>query len=246
MSSDIHVVFATPTLDFHVAIEHRNSTVVTDRLLRENGIRCSYICLAADPYLAKVRSKLATVFLEDYPDATDLFFIDDDIGFPSEAVLRFLRYEEEIVAGIYSKKCDRLEFPCDLIADESGHLMRRGELVRAATVPTGFLRIKRKVIERMATLVEKFCDYGRNEAGDLVPRDYYAIFEMGVNNNRYWGEDVLFCNHLKGLGIDIWVDPNVPMTHRGTKIWAANLVDHLSVFEGRALSVAKVQAEKIA
>ena len=90
-------------------------------------------------------------------------------------------------------------------------------------MPTGFLRIKRHVLEKMAAASTKF-----KSLEDGVWKDYYNIFEMGPGSDGQWyGEDDAFCRKWADMGGLIWVDPDIQFTHRGTKKWTAKLLDHL-------------------
>lgn len=239
--SAVHVVFATPSLSRQICFEGRNSAIAADRLLVAAGINADYCCLGGDPYLSKVRSKLATMFLEDFPTATDLFFIDDDVSYPPEKVLEFLRRPQDIVAGAYPLKCEGIEFPAKLMANAiTGELIREDGLIAVSSIGTGFLRIKRRVIEQIAKTATPFVDI---ESDPKPPhkRTYKEIFQMGIGSDGKWyGEDVAFCARCTSLGITAWVDPKMRMTHRGTRLWEASLADHIGEYE--TLARQKVEA----
>ena len=221
------VVFATPTLDHRVSIEHRNSLLQASRLLSERNIGHDYIAIGGDCYLAKVRNKLVTMFLRDFPDSTDLFFLDEDVGFPPEKVVEFLLRPEPVVAGVYPKKSDNLDFPVQMLA-ENGALIEEGGFCMVGNVGAGFLRIKRKVLEVLAEHAEKFREYPDGE-------EYHNIFSMGMGTDHlWWGEDYVFVQKVVSLGGEVWVDPDIAFTHRGMKAWSARLSDHLSVFRDKA------------
>ena len=52
-------------------------------------------------------TRSSTTFL-DMPQATHLFFIDADIAFKPEAVQRLLDIDQDVVAGMYPIKNNRL------------------------------------------------------------------------------------------------------------------------------------------
>lgn len=227
--NDVRVVFATPTLSHQVCLEYLNSIIQTTWLLWNNRINFGFLQRGGDPYLGKVRSKIATDFLRKYPNATDLFFLDDDVGWEPEAVIRFLERPEPVLAGIYPKKSDELDYPVHLCSDlETGKLIENSDgLFLAQAVPTGFLRIKRWVLEKMAEISGIFYD----EEYDHSVGTYFNIFEMGVPPHRWWtGEDYAFTRKWIDMGGEVWVDPNIKFTHRGQKKWEGNLVNDIEVF----------------
>jgi hypothetical protein len=150
------VVIATPSFERRPCIEYVISMLQTEKVLATRGIDHATTILGGDPYLSKVRNRLVSSFLQDWPLATDLFFIDDDIGWPEYKILEFLDRPEEIVVGVYPKKQDNLEFPVSLEVDENNQLIEQNGLFRAKLVPTGFMRIKRHVLERMAQRVGRY------------------------------------------------------------------------------------------
>lgn len=225
------VVFATPCYDYRVCYEFLKSSLETEWALNARGIARGYIGRGGDQFIAKVRNKIVTEFLKNYPMATHLFFLDDDIGWPALKVVEFLDRPEDILAGIYPKKQETRDFPVELEADaETGALVERGGLIKARGVPTGFMRIKRHVLEKLAEAAGTFLEQDANgEWGE-----YYEIFRCGVLNGEFTGEDYLFCQNAMAVGFEIWVDPDIQFTHRGGKKWSDNLSLHLDTFRDKA------------
>lgn len=229
MKRDPAVMFATPTLTHTNCTEYTVSLIQTLGLLK---IPYAYRVQAGDQFIAKARNKIATEFLAS--PCTDLFFLDDDIGWPAHAVLKFLASPLDLIAGIYPKKSDTLDFPLELEVDAAtGTLIERDGLVRALGVPTGFMRIKRHVIEKLAAHAGTFLDI---EAG--VTREFTEIFRTGVGPDRFfWGEDYTFCQNWRALGGEIWIDPIIKFTHRGTKRWEGTLGDSMPIFRQKASDI---------
>lgn len=232
------VIFATPTLSHSVSAGYLVSAIETERLLIAKGWGVGRIVIGGDPYLAKVRNKLCARFLADHPDATDLFFLDDDVTWPAHKVIEFCERPEPVVAGVYPKKSDRLDFPVELVA-ENGALVERDGLVKANGAGAGFLRVKRAVIETLAASSRVY----RDTDEDGVKREVANIFEMGAHESgEWWGEDYCFFRKCADAGFDLWIDPDIRFSHRGTKAWTANMADHLQAFRDKALAVAETGA----
>lgn len=233
------VIFGTPSYSHSVSTEFFKSSIETEWLITAKGLARGYITHPGDQFIAKVRNKIVTEFLVNYPMATDLFFLDDDLGWPAQKVIDFLERPEDIVAGIYPKKQDSRDFPVELQADlKTGALIERDGLIRANGVPTGFMRIKRRVLESMSKQSGTF----RDQSADGTWHEHFNIFRCGVVNEEFCGEDYLFCQSAIGLGFEIWVDPNITFTHRGNKKWTDRLSDHLDTFRVKG----KVGAEAAA
>jgi len=216
------VVFMTPALDHCVTLGYLKSYVETAALLSLHGWATSFQSFGGDPYLAKVRNLLVSTCLKRFPAATDLFFLDADLEWDAPSVLRSVQHPADIVAGVYPKKTDKPDFPCDLMAEkESGKLIEKDGLYRAVMVPTGFLRVRRHVYAAMAAQSLRYQDgTGNNE-------ECWNIFEMGFHaekqpngmDGQWWGEDYAWCRKAQEMGYEIYVDPNVVFGHRGAKTW---------------------------
>ena len=218
----IYPVFATPMLNHSVSAEFFRSYIASSQLLQRSGITHGFVQVLGDCYLAAARNRLVYKFFAEYPDATDLFFLDDDIGWTDpEAPLRLLLDDVDVVAGAYPKKQEKLEFP--IVMDESaGHLIKSPSgLFKALRVPTGFLRIRRHVLEQMAAVSPVYTQ----QMPDGSKAEIAEIFQMGVKDGLWWGEDFDWCNKWRAMGGEIWVDPTIEFTHSGRKQWKARLWD---------------------
>lgn len=223
------VVFATPSKSGSPCIEYVRSAVRTQTMLMMNSVVNVWADLAGDPYISKARNRLASQFLTDYPAATDLFFIDDDVGWEAEAVFKFLFRDEDVVCGIYPKKNDSLEFPVEMLVSD-GRVIENNGLYRAALAPTGFMRIKRHVLERCAEESGKYpeTDLHGNTVWcwDLF-RTGWIPDEPGAKIGRWWGEDYFFSFMCRVLGFEVWIDPNLDFSHTGPKSWKGNFNETL-------------------
>lgn|ERR1700740_1290271 len=216
------VVFAIPTFSHHVCVDFCGSMARTVGLLYHANIDHALHFRGGIAFIDAVRNILCAEFLRDFPSATDLFFLDDDIGWQPEKVLEFLRRPEEVVAGVYPKRSDDVEFPTVLRIDQATRQpIEQNGLCAAAMVPAGFLRLKRSAVEKLAAASGSYQFPDKNMLDLVVPN----IFEVGPREGVYWGEDTHFVEKWAGLGGDIWVDPNIVFTHRGNKKWQGRLLE---------------------
>ena len=163
----------TPEREFIVALSE------TQNALAAAGVGYSMTMLAGDPYLAKVRNRIAAKFLTDFPHATHLFFIDDDVGWAPSKVPQLVMRGEDVVCGVYPKKLDQLEFPATLELDDAGQLIERDGLYQAHLAPTGFMCIARHVLERMAMNSPRYME--TSATGEQLTQ--WSIFEARYVDN---------------------------------------------------------------
>lgn len=240
MSNDPRsVIFGVPLKNFTVSREFWQSSLQTVVELGKRGIPCGFRDIGGDMYIDKVRSKLATIFYEDFPEVDNFFFLDDDLGWDAMAVVRAVERPEPIIVGIYPLKQDDLDFPVRLMEDETGNLIEKDGLYRALQAPTGFMRIKRSALEAYAEVYDEIFFDAPGPDGKF--RRWRWLFDHGVcEQSRSWlGEDVSFVRRCIDLGIEVWADPNNRFGHRGSYVWYGCLADHLKEVGSFGLSARK-------
>lgn len=233
---DIQVFFACPSYSKHPCYEFSISARMTQRLLDINGIPSVWCDLGGDPYIHKVRNRFASRFVDDFPNCTHLFFLDDDLGWEPEAVIRFLKSPFDVITGIYPKKENDLNFPVELTFEktelgEIKPIVEQGCYL-ANLAPTGFMCIRREVLEAAAKDSIEYQEPDPNSpTGSVRCYDIFRTgtipFSEGSKQGRWWGEDYFFCVIAKSLGFSVWVDPNVEFSHRGSNAWRASFAPTL-------------------
>lgn len=223
-------IFATPSLSHSVSLAYLKSWTATVWLLKDSGIPHGRIDRGGDCFIDKVRNKLVKEFLDG--EGTDLFFLDDDLGWPPEKVLEFIARPEPILAGVYPKKSDDVDWPVALDADsKTGGLITDQGLYLASFAGAGFLRIKREVLEKIVPLCPLFKD---QEQGGKTG-EYPLLFKTDVDERGWYeGEDVSFFRLARQQGYDLWIDADIQFSHRGAKSWHGRLSDHLETFAEKA------------
>jgi hypothetical protein len=89
-------------------------------------------------------------------------------------------------------------------------------LTKVRHIATGFMMIKRKVIEKLqqAFPSTKYVD----DVGFLQPEENkhaYALFDCGVEEGHYFSEDWLFCHRWTKMGGEIHVEVTINLNHTG-------------------------------
>lgn len=183
------VRIAVPAYSGALAKETQHSIVEGIKALHAEGIELEgFDLLPGCCYLDHARNILVARFLKSR--ATDLLFIDADVGFGPEDLLRLCASTRPVVAGIYPKKIEPPEWP---VSVTGGEIWADGDgLIDCWMVPTGFLRINRAVFEAVNAPA-----YTDDAHGDLR-----AFFKTDIRGT-YWGEDVEFCRLVREAGIPI-------------------------------------------
>tara|TARA_X000000950_G_C13701130_1_gene572180 strand:+ start:18 stop:866 length:849 start_codon:yes stop_codon:yes gene_type:complete len=101
-------------------------------------------------------------------------------------------------------------------------------LTEVKHIATGFMMIKRGVIEKMfqAFPNTKYID----DVHFLEPNENefaYALFDCAVENGHYLSEDWLFCSRWTNLGGKIFIDVSINLTHTGIEDYNGSFLTKL-------------------
>lgn len=155
------------------------------------------------------RNRLTRDFLAS--DCTDMVFLDADVGWNASDFLKLLAYDRDVVAGIYPKKNGDDTFPVKLFP---GEIWSDADgLIEVQGVPTGFLRIRRHVVETLAEDAEKY--NAKNDRAFATP----CIFERQIHEGTRWGGDYVFCRKWRAKGGKVYIDPLMRFEHSGEDTW---------------------------
>lgn len=237
----MEVFIATPTRDGRVTVPCAASIVDARMMLAAEGIFAHWHALAGCCYVDIARNKLVRDFLAS--SATDLVWVDDDIGFDPAAMLRLVKYPHDIVGGAPPYKRDDLDFPSCWYTDEQGYPLVDAAtgLIEAKMIGTGFLRIKRSAFEALMPLAEEIIEMDREGKEFTRYREFYSCPRHGSTK---WGEDTWFCELWRSIGGRMWIDPNIDFIHSGFQDWRGNLHEWLLRRPGGSESRSPIPPER--
>lgn len=228
------VAFCIPAMEGGIKTRCHQSLVATYRALNKAGIEYEEYVVENCPYLPVARATLVAMFMAD-PEATDLFFIDSDVGFDPSGVVRILERPEGIVAGIYPLKRDFPPgYPAELkIVD--GHPIGNiaAGIAEADFLPTGFMRCKRIVFEALTKAYPelKYEDSVVRVMGAEV-KEAYDFFGMGAFSRKFRTEDFAFCQRWRDIGGQCWAMWDIDFEHVGQKAYKGNFGQYLRRLPG--------------
>lgn len=208
------VRIATPCMTGEVTVGYTKSIIETFILLANEGfqvehdvmIGCSNICVARNVMLAD--------FLDSQADT--LFFIDSDLSWKASDAVRVIGSPHDVIGGVYPAKNDEVHF----LAKWSS---RPTKLLVAEGLPGGFLKVSRKAILKMCN------QFPQLRARYKHKRDIVALFDNGIFDGEYLGEDFAFTKRWQACGGTAYIDPDITFEHYGHKAWSGNLNDYLQL-----------------
>ena len=175
---------------------------------------------------------------------------DADIGFDYEDIIKMLWHDKDIMTGSYPIKNIRWDKvsqlvkqdvePKDLMAKSLRYVInpvkdRRGVVevdngaINIYDAGTGFMLIKREVIEKM---IEEYPHLKfKDDTGSLSEEEKkwtYAFFNSYIDTDgRFLSEDYGFCRYWQDMGGSVWVDPTIDMLHLGRMKFEGRMMDFL-------------------
>ena len=233
MSEQKHIVIATPCFGGMVSQRYMVSAIGLLQLGSSLGVKVTLDLLGYESLITRGRNILASRFLDD-PTATHLLFIDADIGFDPAQVFRMLRFDDDVVAGMYPLK--RHDWNSGMGHAVNGEALETAPLryvgapcegedaencdgfVSATYAGTGFMLIRRQVFSRMMAAYPhlRFSAAHVAAAPSLSPNQY-ALFDCMIEPETgvYLSEDYTFCRRWRDLGGRIWLDTQGRLIHVG-------------------------------
>ena len=180
------------------------------------------------PYVSKARNALTALFLRSKYDY--LLFIDADVEFNPEAVIRMLVTKKDIILTPY-----RVKFPQDVnlakysvsFPDDKNVSILPGDLVEISEGPAGLMLIHRKVFEFLMDSCPrlKIKHPFQKESDPYLYNFWDTTFDM--DNGLWRGEDISFCRLARKAGFQIFANIKSKTTHHGTYGWTGTFEDTL-------------------
>ena len=208
------LMIAIPCYDGKVNIGTAFALASIGRHLEHYGARLSFAEVTGCSIVSRARNILVKQFLDS--DCTDLLFVDSDVVINTDAVLRLMAVssDRDVVAGTYPSRTTSGKIFSGLyldddkmpIADENG-------LLKAKMAATGFMLIRRHVVTE---LVKRHPEWTYRADAMSPGRVEHALFDVGVIDGAYIGEDIMFCQRAIAEGFTVYIDPEISLPHVGS------------------------------
>jgi hypothetical protein len=189
------------------------------KTLVRNNIDHGILSMSNQSLITRGRSKMANFFLNN-TEYEYLFFLDSDIGFDPNDVLKLLSHKKDIVSGAYPMKSIPLEWNFSL----SQNGKRENDLVAIDRIGIGFTLIHRNVFE---SLIKKYGEElkfmpkeSKNEVLTIEElNNSYHFFSELKYQNTYLPEDLSFFERAKNCGFQPWMDVSINLSHVGSYVF---------------------------
>lgn len=241
---------ATPCYGGALTEPYFRSVIKLMTFFNGHKIPLAFGTIANESLVTRARNVLLAYFLNS--DYTHLMFVDADIEFKVEDILKLYVHDKDVVVGAYPKKGVNWTHIKEAIlmdpakpltpqqigalgsdyainfqftSRENKTVAVENGLIKLHDAGTGFMMIKREAILKM---IENHPELKYNndvQMGGVDLKDnFYAIFDTMIDpkDKRYLSEDYTFCRRWQAMGGDIWLDPSISLNHYGSFCFQGN------------------------
>jgi hypothetical protein len=245
----LRLFIATPCYGGNLHYQYVVSLFQLTKYLDKAKIGYTVSFLGNESLITRARNIMVGKFLSD-SSFTHLLFIDADIQFNVDSVIRLLEADKDVCFGVYPAKSfdfnelarvvNGVENPADLKSlclnymlsyeldpDNNMIVDPVKKLVKVKHGTTGFMLIKREVLDHM---VKSYPDlqYHNEKTCKVhnIHRDkLFLLFDCikDPEKNDYLSEDFSFSYLWRKLGGEIWADMESKLSHWGNYQFEGNL-----------------------
>jgi hypothetical protein len=209
--------------------------------------------LPTESLINRARNKFVTKFLDNKEfNGTHLLFIDADIGFTLQNLLRVIEFNKEVVTCTYPVKGFYWQQLLDRIKENNNideqtmrdYLLQfnvnlypntefKNGFARVKESATGFMMIRREVFTTIMDKNPQLKYKPDLRTGIENSENAFDFFPVGIYKekdgvNRFLSEDYYFCRLAEECGFEIWTDLSTPITHLGSTEYYGSFMTQLN------------------
>ncbi|KAG5182320.1 hypothetical protein JKP88DRAFT_182044 [Tribonema minus] len=243
------VLVATPCYNASLSVQYFESVMRAIAVAEAHNIGIHVTTISTESLITRARNMQAALLLNNKV-FSHLCFIDSDIGFSPEAIIDLIDADFDVSACPYPRKSydfakfkaaktdDMREcmsyilniFGSTAQVDPTVSLpMFKSHFVKVNEAGTGFMCIKRNVLERMAQAYPELqhrLDTPVEGTGDILHSFFDTMIEPGTR--RYLSEDYAFCRRWKDMGGSVYLNTRVNLTHSGNHLFTGDFVKSIT------------------
>ena len=218
------------------------SLIDTFSALGGSGIECKFKSVKTS-LVTHGRNLLTAGFMDSGFDY--MLFVDADVEFSPEAVMRMLVPEKDIICTPYRNKEDPWIDRYSVKFKDKDHIeILEWDIIEIEEGPAGLMLISRKVYERLMDkypeLKIKFNEATREKMNkeigakdDAIDKYMYNFWDTSFKKHQWKGEDLAFCDLARAAGFKLYANLDSWTTHHGSWGFRGKFGDSLIKKEGK-------------
>ena len=217
---ECNIFFAIPTYDNKVVIKFNTSMVNTALHLKDRGIGIQMMYSKGDCFVDRARNSLIDSFLKS--PCTHMCMIDADEGWDFEKIYEMIRCDKDFIAAAVHQKTLTKSYALRVNVDDNQKCIEKDGLISTHRIGLALSIIKREVFEKVSNynnLTETI-----NNGKMFTDIHLHNIPDVGFD---WVGEDFDFCDKCVKAGVEIWIYPDIDITHVGQYEFEGNFHKYL-------------------
>ena len=231
---NLHLVIGTPMYGGMCTSEYTQSLLNLSESANKSDVKLTTIFLGNESLIQRGRNTIAHHFM-NLPDATHLLFIDADIKFRTEDIVRMIAADKSLIVGPVALKGYNWEEIRQAAINNEDDIGRTGGVFNINKLPgvdmvdenepfevehggNAFMMIRRDVFETLKPHTPIYTNGGRSLPDDVEIYDYFRV-EINKDTNHLLSEDYFLCHSYRKLGGKVWCAPWVETGHFGSHLF---------------------------
>ena len=248
-------IFVATPVHSECSIHYTQALLKFQKQCMMNSIMVSFSLLKSS-LVTQGRNLCVANFLKDPTNYTHLLFIDSDIDFKFDTIMKMLKLDREVIATPYPMKhihwdqiWDRVQkgkiknidelkraghaFPIKLDNQKGKEIPVVDGVIEVSHAPTGCMLIKKQVFDKMIKAYpnDKIEQATIVNGIALIDEYNYNFFDTihDPETKKYYGEDFGFCKKWTAIGGKCYCYVSDDITHVGEYAYNGKLMDNLDI-----------------
>ena len=231
---NLHLVIGTPMYGGMCTSEYTQSLLNLSESANKSDVKLTTIFLGNESLIQRGRNTVAHHFM-NLPDATHLLFIDADIKFRTQDIVRMIQADKSLIVGPVALKGYNWDEIRQAAVNGEDDIGRTGGVFNINKLPgidmvdentpfeiehggNAFMMIRRDVFETLKPHTPIYTNGGRSLPDDVEIYDYFRV-EINKDTNHLLSEDYFLCHSYRQLGGKVWCAPWVETGHFGSHLF---------------------------
>ena len=231
---NLHLVIGTPMYGGMCTSEYTQSLLNLSESANKSDVKLTTIFLGNESLIQRGRNTVAHHFM-NLPDATHLLFIDADIKFRTEDIVRMIAADKSLIVGPVALKGYNWDEIRQAAVNGEDDIGRTGGVFNINKLPgidmvdentpfeiehggNAFMMIRRDVFETLKPHTPIYTNGGRSLPDGVEIYDYFRV-EINKDTNHLLSEDYFLCHSYRQLGGKVWCAPWVETGHFGSHLF---------------------------
>ena len=231
---NLHLVIGTPMYGGMCTSEYTQSLLNLSESANKSDVKLTTIFLGNESLIQRGRNTIAHHFM-NLPDATHLLFIDADIKFRTEDIVKMIQADKSLIIGPVALKGYNWDEIRQAAINGEYDIQKTGGVFNINKLPdidmvdenepfeiehggNAFMMIRRDVFETMQPVTPIYTNGGRSLPDGVEIYDYFRV-EINKDTNHLLSEDYFLCHSYRQLGGKVWCAPWVETGHFGSHLF---------------------------